>query len=45
MKASAEDRNSKGLSMMLIGAVIGLVPILIYFTKTPAQKINFYSAK
>lgn len=32
IKASTEDRSSKGLSMMLIGAVIGLVPILIYFT-------------
>lgn len=32
MNASADERNSKGLTMMLIGAVIGLVPILIYFT-------------
>ena len=32
MKASAADRQSKGLNMMLIGAVVGLLPILIYFT-------------
>jgi membrane-associated protease RseP (regulator of RpoE activity) len=32
MKASSTDRNEKGLNMMLIGTVIGLLPILIYFT-------------
>lgn len=32
MRSSAEDRTSKGLNLMLIGAVIGLLPILIYFT-------------
>lgn len=31
-KADAATRKSTGLSMMLIGAVIGLLPILIYFT-------------
>jgi hypothetical protein len=32
MKASVHERSAKGLTMMLIGTVIGLVPILIYFT-------------
>jgi PDZ domain len=32
MNASATDRSEKGLNMMLIGTVIGLLPILIYFT-------------
>jgi hypothetical protein len=32
MKATAEERNSKGLTLMLLGTIIGLVPILIYFT-------------
>lgn len=32
MNASATDRSEKGLSMMLIGTVIGLLPILVYFT-------------
>ncbi len=32
MAASTEDRKAKGLNMMLIGTVIGLLPILVYFT-------------
>jgi PDZ domain len=32
MNASATVRSEKGLNMMLIGTVIGLLPILIYFT-------------
>jgi hypothetical protein len=32
MHASAEERSSKGLNMMFIGTVVGLLPILIYFT-------------
>ncbi len=32
MHASAEDRASKGLNMMLLGVIIGIVPILIEFT-------------
>ena len=32
MRSSKEDRESKGLNMMLVGAVVGLLPILIYFT-------------
>jgi uncharacterized membrane protein len=31
-KSNAADRQSNGLNMMLIGAVVGLLPILIYFT-------------
>lgn len=31
-KSSAADKQSSGLNMMLIGTVIGLLPILIYFT-------------
>lgn len=31
-KSSAADRQANGLNMMLAGAVIGLLPILIYFT-------------
>lgn len=32
LRSSAEDRNSKGLTMMLIGTVVGLLPMLVYFT-------------
>jgi hypothetical protein len=32
MRSSKEDRASKGLNMMLLGAIVGLLPILIYFT-------------
>lgn len=32
MNSSSEERNMKGHSMMLIGSVIGLVPVLFYFT-------------
>ncbi|NNE03190.1 MAG: PDZ domain-containing protein [Eudoraea sp.] len=32
MRSSSEDRSKKGLNLMLIGAVIGLLPILVYFT-------------
>ncbi len=32
MRSSAEERNTKGLNMMLLGTIIGLLPILIYFT-------------
>lgn len=32
MRSSAEERNTKGLTMMLLGTLIGLLPILIYFT-------------
>ena len=31
-KASSDDRSSKGLNLMLLGVIIGIVPILIYFT-------------
>jgi len=31
-KANAEDRKSLGLNHMLLGAVLGLLPILVYFT-------------
>ena len=31
-KASADLRSAGGLTLMLVGAVVGLVPILIYFT-------------
>jgi hypothetical protein len=31
-KSNAADRQSNGLNMMLIGTVVGLLPILIYFT-------------
>ncbi|MDP3313954.1 PDZ domain-containing protein [Lutibacter sp.] len=32
ISASSEERSSKGLNMMLIGTVVGLLPILVYFT-------------
>lgn len=32
MNASADERSSKGLNLMLIGTVVGLLPILLYFT-------------
>jgi hypothetical protein len=32
MRSSKDDRASKGLNMMLVGAIVGLLPILIYFT-------------
>jgi hypothetical protein len=32
MRSSAEDRAANGLNLMLVGAIIGLVPIIIYFT-------------
>ncbi len=32
IKASAEERKVSGLNLMLIGALIGLLPILVYFT-------------
>lgn len=32
LRSSKEDRASKGLNMMLLGAIVGLLPILIYFT-------------
>lgn len=32
LNASAEERRAKGLDLMLIGAIIGLLPILVYFT-------------
>lgn len=31
MKANSEERKSRGLNMMLVGSLIGLLPILIYF--------------
>lgn len=31
MRSSSVERNSKGLTMMLIGTVVGLLPILLYF--------------
>lgn len=31
-KANAGERKSRGLNMMLVGSLIGLLPILIYFT-------------
>lgn len=31
-RTSSAERQSKGLNLMLIGAIIGIVPILIYFT-------------
>lgn len=31
-RTSASDRKLKGMNLMLIGTIIGLVPILIYFT-------------
>ena len=30
--ASAEDKANKGMNLMLVGAVVGLLPILIYYT-------------
>ncbi len=32
VQASSEERKASGLNLMLIGAIIGLLPILIYFT-------------
>ncbi len=32
LKASREDRKASGLNLMLVGAIIGLLPILVYFT-------------
>lgn len=32
MRTRPEERTAKGLNMMLLGAIIGLLPILIYFT-------------
>ena len=34
LKASQPDRTSKGLNMMLLGTLIGIIPILIYFSIT-----------
>lgn len=31
-KADATEKSSKGLTLMLIGTIIGIVPILVYFT-------------
>jgi hypothetical protein len=31
-KADATEKSSKGLTLMLIGIIIGIVPILVYFT-------------
>jgi hypothetical protein len=31
-KADATEKKSKGLTLMLIGTIIGIVPILVYFT-------------
>jgi hypothetical protein len=32
LNASASDRGDSGLNMMLIGTIIGIVPMLVYFT-------------
>ncbi len=32
LKANAAERRSRGLNMMFVGSLIGLLPILIYFT-------------
>jgi hypothetical protein len=32
MRSSTEERTSNGLNLMMIGTVVGLLPILIYFT-------------
>jgi CDP-diglyceride synthetase len=32
MRSSLDERNTKGLTMMLIGTILGLLPILVYFT-------------
>lgn len=32
MNADANERSSNGLTLMLIGTIIGIVPILVYFT-------------
>lgn len=32
MNADANQRSSKGLTLMLFGTIIGIVPILVYFT-------------
>lgn len=34
LKATPLDRSAKGLNMMLVGTLIGIIPILIYFTIT-----------
>jgi hypothetical protein len=34
LNADANERSSRGLTLMLAGTIIGLVPILIYFTAT-----------
>ena len=34
LKATPTDRSLKGLNMMLLGTLIGIIPILIYFTTT-----------
>ncbi len=31
-KADADQKSSRGLTLMLIGTIIGIVPILVYFT-------------
>jgi hypothetical protein len=31
-RSNSEERNNNGLNLMLIGVIIGIVPILIYFT-------------
>lgn len=32
LQVSSEERKSHGLNLMLIGAILGLLPILVYFT-------------
>ena len=32
MRSSLDERNTKGLTAMLIGTILGLLPILVYFT-------------
>ena len=32
LNASNDERSTKGMNMMLIGTLVGLFPILIYFT-------------
>lgn len=32
LHAGSEERREKGLNLMLVGAVLGLLPILVYFT-------------
>lgn len=51
LNASSLERSSKGLNMMLIGTIVGLLPILIYFTintiipdtELPGNDYVFYS--